>query len=218
MKRKITLITCLLVIATSIYLIGADHNEALAVRDTGSDIADLFAYQSPQNSNNLVFVATVKGLLSPSATATAQFDENVMIEFNIDNDGDAIEDLVIQCIFEDGMVSMYGPYVASATNSLNSTLNTEATLTEAAITPYNSDAIIGTNAGMSVFAGPRDDPFFFDFGQFGAILGGNASSFNDPGTDSFAGTNVLAVVAEIPKSMLGSGDSINTWVETKRKQ
>lgn len=209
--------TALLAIATSVYLIAADHNEALDVQDTGSDIADLFAYQSPQNSSNLVFAATVKGLLSPSATANAQFDENVMIEFNIDNDGDAVEDLVIQCIFKDGQVYAYGPYAPAATG-LNSSIDTNASLAQADITPYGSSAVVGTNNGISVFAGPRDDPFFFDFTQFGAILGGNASSFNDPGNDSFAGTNVLAVVVEVPKAMVGTGDSINTWVETKRKQ
>ncbi|OEK02147.1 molecular chaperone DnaK [Roseivirga sp. 4D4] len=217
MKRKITFMTALLAIATSIYLIAADHNEALGVQDTGSDIADLFAYQSPQNSNNLVFAATVQGLLSPSATANAQFDENVMIEFNIDNDGDAIEDLVIQCIFENGQVYAYGPYAPMSTG-LNSSIDTNASLAQADITPYGSNAVVGSNNGVSVFAGPRDDPFFFDFAQFGAILGGNATSFNDPGNDSFAGTNVLAVVVEVPKSMVGTGDSINTWVETKRKQ
>lgn len=209
--------TALLAIATSIYLIAADHNEALGVQDTGSDIADLYAYQSPQNANNLVFAATVKGLMSPSATANAQFDENVMIEFNIDNNGDAVEDLVIQCIFENGQVSAYGPY-APAMTGLNSSIDSNATLTQANITAYGSNAVVGTNNGISVFAGPRDDPFFFDLTQYSAILGGNATSFNDPGTDAFEGTNVLAVVVEVPKSMVGTGDSINTWVETKRKQ
>jgi hypothetical protein len=49
------------------------------------------------------------------------------------------------------------------------------------------------------FAGPRDDPFFFDLGQFQEILG-NASGFNNPGTDTLLGLNVLSVVVEVPKS------------------
>ena len=40
----------------------------------------------------MVFVANLQGLLSPTATADARFDENVMVEFNIDNTGDAVED------------------------------------------------------------------------------------------------------------------------------
>jgi hypothetical protein len=71
---------------------------------------------------------------------------------------------------------------------------------------------------MKFFAGPRDDPFFFDFAQFSAILSGNATSFNDPGSDTFAGSNVMSVVVEVPKAMLGGSGSVNTWVETKRKQ
>ena len=67
-------------------------------------------------------------------------------------------------------------------------------------------------------AGPRDDPFFFDLNQFKAILGGTASGFNNPGTDSFAGTNVLSTIIELPKSLLGSSSSINVWAETKQKQ
>jgi hypothetical protein len=31
-------------------------------------------------------------------------------------------------------------------------------------------AVTSTQNGMKFFAGPRDDPFFFDLGQFQAIL------------------------------------------------
>jgi hypothetical protein len=42
--------------------------------------------------------------------------------------------------------------------------------------------------------------------------------FNNPNKYSFAGINVLSVVIEVPKSMIGSSGSFKTWVETKRKQ
>jgi hypothetical protein len=57
-----------------------------------------------------------------------------------------------------------------------------------------------------------------DFAQYGAIIGGTASGFNNPGSDTFAGTNVLSVVVEVPKSLIGGSGTINTWVETKVKQ
>jgi hypothetical protein len=47
---------------------------------------------------------TLKGL-SPNATAAA-FNENVMIEINIDNTGDNVEDLVIQAI-KKRMISIF---------------------------------------------------------------------------------------------------------------
>ena len=217
MKKTITLFAGLFVLATGIYLSAADHNEAPAISGLGTDIADLFAFESPTNPNYMVLAATVNGLLSPNSTANARFDEDLMVEFNIDNNGDNIEDLVIQCTFENNKVQMYGPY-APALPGTASTIDATASMTEGDITPYGSNAIIERNGSISLFAGPRDDPFFFDLNQFGAILGGTATSFNNPGDDSLKGTNVLAVVAELPKSMLGSGESINLWVETKRKQ
>jgi hypothetical protein len=50
-----------------------------------------------------------------------------------------------------------------------------------------------------------------------------ASGFRTPGVDAFAGTNVLTVVVEVPKSLLGAqasgtfANKVNVWVETKKK-
>ena len=165
-----------------------------------------------------MFVANVQGLLGPSATANAAFDENTMIEFNIDTTGDNVEDLVIQAAARDGKMYFFGP-AAPGQTGLSSTFLTGVAPNVVDITPYNSaSAIVANNAGMSFFAGPRDDPFFFDFGQYSAIIGGTASGFNNPGTDTFAGSNVMSIVVEVPKSMIGGTGTINTWVESKRKQ
>ena len=77
----------------------ADHNDAPAVKGTSEDITDLYAYQG-SNTSNLVFVANTQGLLSPAASATAKFDENTLIQINIDNTGDNVEDLVIQAVYD----------------------------------------------------------------------------------------------------------------------
>ena len=49
------------------------------------------------------------------------------------------------------------------------------------------------------------------------VLAGNASGFSDPGNDTFAGTNVMSIVVEVPKSLLGNSASLSTWVESKIK-
>ncbi len=213
-KSKTVLGVGILAIA-SFFIIAADHIDAPAVMGGTSDITDFYAFQG-ENTDNIAFVANVQGLLSPTATASASFDENVLIEFNIDNTGDNVEDLVIQAIPRDGQMYFFGPFQPSVTG-LNSTIDTSANQSQVEITT-GSNAIVSTNGGMSFFAGPRDDPFFFDFGQYSEILMGNATSFNNPGTDSFQGTNVLSVVVEVPKDMIGGTGTINTWVETKRKQ
>ncbi|MBP0903765.1 DUF4331 family protein [Mariniflexile gromovii] len=200
----------------SFFVIAADHIDAPAVKGGTSDITDFYAFQG-ENTNNLVFVANLQGLLSPTATSSAMFEEDVLIEFNIDNTGDNVEDLVIQAIPRNGKMYFFGPMAPSQTG-LNSTILSSASVGGVVdITTYGSSAKTSSNGGMTFFAGPRDDPFFFDFAQYSAIIGGTATGFNNPGADTFAGTNVLSIVVEVPKSMIGGSGKINTWVESKRK-
>jgi hypothetical protein len=56
----------------------SDHADAPNVKGKSTDITDLYVFQS-ENTGNLVFVGNVQGLLSPTATQTAKFDENTMI-------------------------------------------------------------------------------------------------------------------------------------------
>ena len=214
--KTLALALVAIVAGAASYLIAADHIDAPAVTGTGSDITDVYAFQSPANANNMVFVVNVQGLLAPSATAAASFDEEVMIEINIDNSStkDNMEDLVIQAAFDNGKVKVYGP-AAPIEAGLTSTL-LKSTPIETNISTYGADPTIGESNGIKVFAGPRDDPFFFDLNQFKAIIGGTATSFNNPGTDAFAGTNVLSLVVEVPKSMLGSG-AVNIWATSNRE-
>ena len=204
------------VLALALFVTSADHIDAPAVTNMSTDITDYYAFSSPENPDNMVFVANLSGLLSPSATSSVQFDENVLIEFNIDNTGDNVEDLVIQAIPRDGKMYVFGP-VAPSSTGLNSRVETSAESVSVDITTYGSNAVVGSENGVRAFAGPRDDPFFFDLGAYTDILSGNASSFSDPGTDTFAGTNVMSVVIEVPKSMLGQAEMLSTWVESKLK-
>lgn len=216
MKNLKTILGIGVVAAASFFVIAADHIDAPAVQGGTSDITDFYAFQG-QNTSNLVFVANVQGLLSPTATSTAMFEEDVLIEFNIDNTGDNVEDLVIQAIPRNGKMYFFGP-IAPTQTGLNSAIMATSNVGGVVnITPYGSNAITSTNGGMSFFAGPRDDPFFFDFAQYSAIIGGTATGFNNPGADTFAGSNVLSIVVEVPKSMIGGTGTINTWVESKRK-
>lgn len=215
MKKSKILLGFALTGVLAITLIAADHIDAPAVAGGKSDITDFYAFQGA-NTDNMVFVANVQGLISPTASTSAKFDENVMVEFNIDNNGDNIEDLVIQAIPRNGKMYFFGP-VAPGTTGTSSTIKTANAIGSVDITAYGSSAVVASQSGVSMFAGLRDDPFFFDFGQFSAILGGTATSFNNPGTDTFAGSNVMSIVVEVPKSQLGGSGSLNTWVETKKK-
>ena len=228
MKKKL-----LLSVLTGAVLVGgiiyaADHIDAPAVTGPGSvslgnDITDIYAFQSPADNSKMVFVFNVQGLMSPAVSATASFPSNVMYEINIDNTGDNVEDLVIQCLVQNGKMRVYGP-VAPAATGTTSTVVTSGPVTEVAVTPYSSatpNMATNTN-GIKIFAGPRDDPFFFDLVRFKEIIAGTATAFHagtagDPSHDKFAGTNVMSIVVEVPKTLLGTAASINVWGETKSK-
>ena len=131
---------------------------------------------------------------------------------------DNVEDLVIQCLVQNGKMRVYGP-VAVGTPGTSSTVKSSATSTEVNVTSYNmTTPNIGTNAnGTKIFAGPRDDPFFFDLARFKEIIAGTQTGFRSPGVDAFAGTNVMSIVVEVPKTLLGTAATLNVWGETKSK-
>ncbi len=228
--KKYYLLTVLAVMLLGVYLIAADHIDAPAVGSLTSgsgtaDITDFYAFESPNNPDNYVFVCNVWALLSPTASAEASFDENVMYEFNIDTNNDNVEDLVIQTIFRDNKVIAFGPSSPTQTG-LSGAVMVEADFrVEADVTPYGSQANVVTQNGISLFAGPRDDAFFMDFFKFVDIVNGVGgaenppTAFDTPGTDAFAGTNVLSVVVEVPKNLIG-GSSVtkfNAWLTSNRK-
>jgi hypothetical protein len=215
MKKTKMFLGLSLVAIAGLTLIAADHIDAPAVTGTGNDITDFYAFQG-QTTTNMVFVVDTQGLLSPNTTGAASFKENVLIEINIDNNGDNVEDLVIQAIPRNGKMYFFGP-VAPGTTGVTSTIKTASAAGNVAISAYGSTAVTAEKNGMKFFAGPRDDPFFFDLGRFKAVIGGTQTAFSAQGTDTFAGTNVLSTVIEVPKAMLGGTETINAWAETKQK-
>lgn len=199
----------------------SDHRDsALLAADEAADIADVYTFRSPTNPDNLVLVMTVSGFIPPAEASTTFFDPNVLYQWKIDNNGDAVEDLVIQANATgsggDQTMHFRGPVAPPQTGVLNRVIH-GPTQTAVVRVTNGPTPIIATHRGIKVFAGVRDDPFFFDLARFKEIIGGLATSFNNPGTDAFAGTNVLAIVIELPSSMLG-GVKLGVWGTTSRPQ
>ena len=198
----------------------SDHKDsALLAADHAADIADVYTFKSPVNPDNVVLVMTVSGFIPPSEASTTFFDPNVLYQWKIDNDGDAVEDLVIQA-FVTGtgghqVMHFRGPAAPAATGTTDRVVLGPETAT---VGVSNGAApIVASRGGMTVFAGVRDDPFFFDLVQFKKIIAGEATAFRNPGVDTFAGFNVLAIVAEVPSSLLG-GQKLGVWGTTSRVQ
>src|SRR5713226_9308074 len=198
----------------------SDHKDsALLAADHAADIADVYTFRSPVNPDNVVLAMTVSGFIPPSEASTTFFDPNVLYQWKVDNNGDAVEDLVIQA-FVTGtgghqVMHFRGPAAPSVTGATSRVIDGPETATVRVTNGENP--IIASRDGMTVFAGVRDDPFFFDLVQFKKIIAGQAASFRNPGIDSFAGTNVLAIVVELPSARLG-GTKLRVEGTTSRPQ
>ena len=214
---------------TGLILVAADHIDAPSSMGTSADIADFFAFEPSEGSDNTVFVVDVQSNVLPDL-AYGTFDEDVLTEINIDLDDDLVEDLVIQAIPRDGRMYFFGP-VAPSQTGLDSEVMTNNPLGDVEIS--SSTAIVETTSnGVSLFAGPRQDPFFFDFFQFNAVINPDVNSAPggflppDEAEDTFDGANTMSIVVEVPNSLLGTPTATNalgltvynTWVTSNRKQ
>jgi len=225
-KRVVYVLGCCALVIGAITVIAADHIDAPDSRGTSADIADFFGFEPNTDSDNTVFVVNLQTSLS---SGFGTFDEDVLTEINIDSNGDLVEDMVIQAIPRDGIMYFFGPTAPSETG-LNSGVLIDAPLGNVEIS--TTEALVETTAnGASLFAGTRQDPFFFDFNRFNEVLMPSAddnSGFNVPGEDTFDGANTLSIVVEVPNSLLGqpTAESANvvgvpvykTWVTTNRRQ
>jgi len=71
-------------------------------------------------------------------------------------------------------------------------------------------------ASLAVFAGLREDPFYFDVEQFfkvraGALGTGPKVGFRTPGYDFTAGYNVLSIAVRVPRAWLQGSTSATTY-------
>lgn len=213
----------------AIALVSADHIDAPSTAGSTADIADFYAFEPSEGSDNTVFVVDVQSDVLPEL-AYGSFDEDVLTEINIDLDGDLVEDQVIQAIARDGRMYFFGPTSPDQTG-LNSQVLVDYPLGDVEISGA-TPMVETTSDGVSLFAGPRQDPFFFDFFQFNAVISPETDSapggFLPPeeAADTFDGANTLSIIVEIPNSMLGTPSATNalglsvykTWVTTNRKQ
>ncbi|MEP6871497.1 MAG: DUF4331 family protein, partial [Anaerolineaceae bacterium] len=187
---------------------GADHKDApLTKAASKSDLNDLYVFKG--ESGKPVFVMTVNPLTSPADTAGLSLDPATNYEFKVDVNGDAQPDAALKFQFSGtGPVQDVTVRLASGTDAITNgrtgaVIATGKTSAGAGVTTF-SDA-----AGHKFYIGPRDDPFFFDLAGFQAGL-------KFTGTDTFKGTNVTAIVVELP-DFPGGSQSFGLWSTTSKQ-
>ena len=147
---------------------GSDHADtAENANRPGADLSDVFVFPSATDPTKVVLAMNVHPLIPTAQAGNVAFDTGVLYQFKIDNTGDYVEDLVIQAKF-----SGNGPTQQVAIAGPMKPLTTGTTALYGRRLPVTGT--LGTQfsptTGMTVFAGPREDPFFFDLDRFFKIL------------------------------------------------
>ena len=217
-----------LVAGTTTLAIGSDHQDTPEVElNPKMDMTDVYAFPGT-GADRISLVMNSRAFLTPAQTSGSSFDQDLLYQFKIDNDGDAIEDKVIQVVFSGSganqEVNVYGPIDPPV---LGAMMNTVADMTPTLTGSINT--VLGSATGLQVFAGPRDDPFFLDLEAFFCILPDrrpasgplsqpcslpSGAGFRAAGQaqNYLAGFNVLSLVIELPESQLTAGGNARVGI------
>jgi hypothetical protein len=172
----------------------SSHREAPVISDDpAADNTDVYAFVSPDRPDTVTIIADYIPFEDPAGGPNYnRFDPTVLYELNVDNDGDAVEDVTYQFRFRTSVSNpntfLYN--TGQVTSPTDPDLNVKQTYSVTRVTSSGS-TVLGSNlpvppanigprsnptydpfAGVvdlgsnrKVFAGPRDDPFFVDLGS-----------------------------------------------------
>lgn len=231
-------------------LVGAaDHLDSPLVKtDARLDINDVYAFRT--SSSRTALALTVNPLTSPADTKGNMFRPNAIYEFKIDTDLDADADIAYRIRFDvprqfsDGSNYQVFRVLRATGSAARRTEWSGSTVAVGSSTRYGQAVKFAPVAnGGRAFAGPRDDPFFFDLVGFqhlkSRLLNGrldlgmpgdtadcdladddaNAKLLSCfTGTDTFAGTNVSMIELNLPNSQLGGkGNTVGVWATTSMR-
>ena len=232
--------------AGPLFVSGADHLDSPLVKiDARVDITDVYAWRTGPSRTTLAL--NVNPLTSPADSKGARFRQPALYEIKIDTNGNAVADIAYRikfsrlASFSDGSNNQTFVIKRATGAAAQRTEWSGTTVATGKTSRYNGALRVAAIAGGGrAFAGPRDDPFFFDLVGFkhlkSRVLAGrqDLGTVNDTancaladddaaarllscftGTDTFAGTNVSSIVLSLPNSMLGgTGHTVGIWATT----
>lgn len=206
----------------------SSHREApLISEDPTADATDLYAFVSPDAADTVTLIANYYPGQDPAGGPNFyRFGDDVTYDINVDNDGDAVADIVYRFNFSTSItnpnVPLYNVGPIESLDSENWNVIQRYTITritdegeeqlafEGIVPPYNigptstpnyadlAEAAIGEVDGMKVFAGPRDDPFWVDLGAVFDLVTIRELPGATGGLDDLQGLNVLSLALQIP--------------------
>jgi len=166
-----------------------------AAADPAADIASLFAWHT--SGGKLVTVLTYRPFLGSGASPV--YDADVLYGIHIDRTNDGVADTDLYFQFGQNGAGEWGVQATTGSAQLSGPVET-----------------VLSDGSTRLWAGPADDPYFFDLEGYQATVGSATLSFT--GTDGLAGLNVMAITCETDLAALSGGATdLRVWATTGRK-
>jgi len=225
----------------------SSHREApLVSGDPAIDATDLYTFVPEGAPTKVALVGSWIPFQEPAGGPNFYlWAERTNYDINIDNDGDALADVVYRWrftthhrnpdsfIFNNGQVTslddenllIFQTYdltrikAGRTTTLLNDAPVVPSHVGDASMPDYNADlfdAGVETVGGISSWVGQSDDPFFLDLRVFDLLYG---ADFSEAGDDTLDGFNVNTMVLQVPKWQLRGPDDgvIGIWTTASRR-
>lgn len=208
-------------------LVASDHDDGeMDLKGRALNLTDLYAFrEKDQNAGaseaDLVFIMNVNPRSLPRQSyyfsTNAQYDFHVTRAAGNDATPTGRTDVLLR--FEFAAPSKDGSQRITVT-TIRDGASSEADNANQRTTPLGAAPIINRIAvgggTLNVFAGLREDPFFFDVEQYfkvraGAAGTGPAVGFRSPGYDFTAGYNVLSIAVRVPRAWLAGRSTASTF-------
>lgn len=189
----------------------ADHRDAPTIDDYSAiDINDVFLFRDPPcttaicTSPNLVVALSTQAVADPQFGSSYHFQENALYRLNFTTRKDAEPTAHINFVFGPFGNGPACPAPAPACQTYRAVFPNhvviEGLATQGTSAATHLAPVVTTAGDIKVFAGPREDPFFFDLVGFNRSIAAGANKFT--GVDAFKGKNINAIVVAFPVNMV----------------
>jgi len=246
MKKKylpIVVLGTVAILASAIYVpvSASSHREApLISQDPLADNTDLYAFVSPTSQDKVTIIANFIPLEAPYGGPNYyKFDDNVLYEIKIDNNGDAREDVTFQFRFKTSVMNqntfLYNTGPIASLDDPNWNVRQSYTVTRVLGSTGNRSTVLATDVPTPpVNIGIRSTPNYEALAAAAVRqLSGGIQVFagqrDDPffvdlnvfdllavppadthNSDSLAGYNVHTIAIEVPMAMLAANGTTPT--------
>nr|WP_228050099.1 DUF4331 domain-containing protein [Tychonema sp. LEGE 06208] len=232
-KTILAIELALIVVLTPGIIAASDHDDGeVDIKGRTVNLTDLYVYREKDQNSSAAdgdLILTMNS--NPRSVARYQyyFSTTALYQFNISQVGDVNStptgraDTILRFAFSppnnQGMQAVAITVIRGGSETTTKTTVNGGLI---ATTPLNSNAVLNTvpvnGSNLTVFAGLREDPFFFDVEQFfrvraGALGTGAKVGFNPPNQaiDFTKGYNVNTITVRVPKAFLQAGTGANTF-------